>query len=144
MKIMSCLAVVAALVFSAVPETASAKAVLVAAVDISSQMMTVTRNGVIVDRWRVSTAGPGYRTPTGRYQPTRMHRMWYSQKYHQSPMPHSIFFRGGYAIHGTGAISRLGRPASHGCIRLHPRNAAKLYSMVRQAGAAGTSIVITR
>ena len=66
MKIMSCLAVVAALVFSAVPETASAKAVLVAAVDISSQMMTVTRNGVVVDRWRVSTAGPGYRTPTGR------------------------------------------------------------------------------
>ena len=57
--------------------------------------------------------------------------MHYSSKYENSPMPHSIFFRGGYAIHGTGYIKSLGRPASHGCIRLHPRNAAALYQLVR-------------
>lgn len=135
---------VVAIVFGLGPEDAYARPALVAAVDISKQMMTVTRNGVVVNRWKVSTAGPGYRTPTGQYRPTRMHRMWYSRKYHNSPMPHSIFFRGGYAIHGTGAVSRLGRPASHGCIRLHPSHAAQLYAMVRKAGRAGTSIVITR
>ena len=106
--------------------------------------MTVSRNGAVVDRWKVSTAGKGYRTPTGQYRPTRMHRMWYSRKYDNSPMPHSIFFRGGYAIHGTGSIKRLGTPASHGCVRLHPKNAARLFALVREAGARNTSIVITR
>ncbi|WP_224007824.1 L,D-transpeptidase [Aureimonas sp. SA4125] len=133
-----------AFVFALETGSASAKASLVAKVDISSQVMTVTRNGTVVDRWKVSTARSGYRTPVGRYRPTRMHRMWYSQKYNQSPMPHSIFFRGGYAIHGTQSISRLGRPASHGCIRLHPANAAKLYSMVKEVGPRNTSIVIAR
>jgi lipoprotein-anchoring transpeptidase ErfK/SrfK len=123
---------------------AEAKARLVANVDISTQTMTVTYGGRVVNRWSVSTAGRGYRTPTGSYRPTRMHRMWYSQKYDNSPMPHAIFFRGGYAIHGTGSIKRLGTPASHGCVRLHPANAAKLYALVKQAGAGNTSIVIGR
>jgi lipoprotein-anchoring transpeptidase ErfK/SrfK len=123
---------------------AVARPALVARVDIATQTMTVSRGGAVVDRWKVSTAGKGYRTPTGRYRPTRMHRMWYSRKYDNSPMPHAIFFRGGYAIHGTGSIKRLGRPASHGCVRLHPCNAAKLYALVREAGAGNTSIVITR
>jgi lipoprotein-anchoring transpeptidase ErfK/SrfK len=57
-------------------------------------------------------------------------------------MPHSIFFLGGYAIHGTGYVRSLGRPASHGCIRLAPGNAARLYSLVRQHGNRGTRIVI--
>ena len=94
--------------------------------------------------WRVSTAGKGYHTPTGSYRPTRMARMWYSRKYDNSPMPYSVFFRGGYAIHGTGAVKRLGTPASHGCVRLHPRDAATLFSMIRQTGSKNTRIVITR
>jgi hypothetical protein len=61
--------------------------------------------------------------------------MHYSRKYHMSPMPHSIFFRGGYAIHGTYAVGALGRPASHGCVRLAPGNAAKLFAMVQKEGA---------
>ena len=144
MKLLSKLTMLAALIFLLSPQAVSAKALLVAKIDISSQTMTVSRNGAVVNRWKVSTAGAGYRTPTGQYRPTRMHRMWYSRKYHNSPMPHSIFFRGGYAIHGTGSISRLGRPASHGCVRLHPANAAKLFSMVKNAGPGNTSIVITR
>lgn len=68
--------------------------------------------------------------------PTSLQRMHYSKKYHNSPMPHSIFFRGGYAIHGTGAVSQLGRPASHGCIRLAPGNAARLFQMVKAEGAS--------
>jgi lipoprotein-anchoring transpeptidase ErfK/SrfK len=46
-------------------------------------------------------------------------------------MPHSIFFSGGYAIHATPHTGNLGRPASHGCIRLHPNNAAILYNMTK-------------
>jgi len=116
---------------------------LVAHIDISAQTMTVKKSGRVVGRWKVSTARKGYYTPRGTYRPTRMHKMWHSRKYDMSPMPHSIFFRGGYAIHGTGAIKRLGRPASHGCVRLHPNNARKLYQLTRQVGARNVRIVIT-
>src|SRR5215218_4958323 len=61
------------------------------------------------------------RTPAGSYYVQRMERMWYSRKYHMSPMPHALFFEGGLAIHGTSAIRQLGRPASHGCVRLSPK-----------------------
>ena len=73
--------------------------------------------------------------PPGEYEPTGMERMHYSQKYDNSPMPYSIFFYGGYAIHGSYATGSLGRPASHGCIRLSPGHARKLYEMVAAEGA---------
>jgi lipoprotein-anchoring transpeptidase ErfK/SrfK len=120
----------------------SAWAGLVARVDISRQTMTVSENGVVAYSWKVSTAGRGYRTPRGSYRPTRMHTMWYSRKYDNSPMPHSIFFRGGYAIHGTDRIKSLGRPASHGCVRLHPRNARALFRLVKAHGAGNTRIIV--
>jgi lipoprotein-anchoring transpeptidase ErfK/SrfK len=94
--------------------------------------------------WAVSTARKGYRTPVGSFRPQRLERMWYSRKYDMSPMPHSVFFRGGYAIHGTNYVKSLGRPASHGCVRLAPGNAAALYSLVRKHGMGGTRIIITR
>jgi lipoprotein-anchoring transpeptidase ErfK/SrfK len=115
---------------------------LVARVDISSQTMTVSQNGRVIHRWKVSTARPGYWTPRGTWSPKRLHRMWYSRKYDMSPMPHSVFFLGGYAIHGTNYVKSLGRPASHGCIRLHPGNAARFYSLVQQAGRANTRITV--
>lgn len=104
------------------------------AIDLTSQTMRVaSARGVEV--WPVSTARSGYVTPRGTFRPYRLERMHYSRKYHMSPMPYSIFFRGGYAIHGTGSVSQLGRPASHGCIRLAPGNAARLYSLVQAEGA---------
>ena len=84
--------------------------------------------------WPVSTARAGYVTPRGSYSPKSMQRMHYSRKYHMSPMPHSIFFRGGYAIHGSYETGSLGSPASHGCIRLAPSHAKQLYDMVRSEG----------
>lgn len=119
-----------------------ASAGIVARVDVSKQTMTVSENGRVVHSWRVSTGGRGYSTPRGSYRPTRMHRMWYSRKYDNSPMPHSIFFRGGYAIHGTNHVKSLGRPASHGCVRLAPGNARVLYNLVRAHGAGNTRIVV--
>jgi lipoprotein-anchoring transpeptidase ErfK/SrfK len=115
---------------------------LVARVDVSSQTMTISQYGRVIYNWPVSTARPGYITPRGNYRPTRLHRMWYSRKYEMSPMPWSVFFRGGYAIHGTNAVRRLGTPASHGCIRLHTANAATFYSLVRQVGPGNTRIVV--
>ena len=123
--------------------TASLANRLVAHVDLSSQTMTVKKDGRTLYNWRVSTARSGYRTPTGKWSPTRMHKMWYSRKYDMSPMPYSIFFYGGYAIHGTNAVNRLGRPASHGCVRLDTGNARKLYQLTKQVGAQNMRVVIT-
>ena len=58
-------------------------------------------------------------------------------------MPHAIFFYGGFAIHGTYELSRLGGPASHGCVRLHPSNAATLLSLVEHSGPRNTRIEIS-
>ncbi len=116
---------------------------LVARVSISSQTMTVERNGQVIHRWKVSTARKGYVTPRGTWRPKRMHKMWYSRKYDNSPMPYSVFYHGGYAIHGTGAVKSLGRPASHGCVRLATGNAARFYSLVREIGPGNTRIVVT-
>lgn len=121
----------------------SAEAKVSVRIDISSQTMSVSVNGWPYATWRVSTARSGYWTPRGSYRPFLLKRMHYSRKYDNSPMPHSIFFKGGYAIHGTGYVRALGRPASHGCIRLAPGNAARLYSLVQQHGKGDTRITIT-
>lgn len=117
---------------------------VIARVDLSSQRMVVYVNGVPRYSWPVSTARRGYVTPTGSYRPQRLYRSYYSRKYYNSPMPYSIFFRGGYAIHGSYAVNQLGAPASHGCIRLHPNNAATLFSLVQSYGPSDTVIQITR
>lgn len=115
---------------------APARADVVARVDNAGQRMSVYVDGLLAYVWPVSTARPGYRTPRGVYHVQRMERMWYSRKYDGSPMPYAMFFRGGYAIHGTGSIRQLGRPASHGCVRLAPGNARALFEIVRDYGGA--------
>ena len=122
---------------------AAAQADLTVSVDLSSQSMVVAEDGAVTRRWAISSGRIGYRTPNGVYRPQRLVRMHFSRKYGMSPMPHSIFFRGGYAIHGTGELRRLGRTASHGCIRLSPGNAAELYAMVQGYGRGATRIVVT-
>lgn len=103
-------------------------------INLTSQTMNVeSSRGSYV--WPVSTARAGYVTPRGHFSPTGLQRMHYSRKYDNSPMPYSIFFRGGYAIHGSYATGALGRPASHGCVRLAPGNAAVLYQLVQAEGA---------
>jgi lipoprotein-anchoring transpeptidase ErfK/SrfK len=112
-------------------------------VDISSQTMAVNVNGWSYGNWRVSTARAGYYTPRGSFGVTRTAKTYYSKKYDNAAMPNSVFFYGGYAIHATGAVRNLGRPASHGCVRLHPANAAALYALVKQYGARRTRITLT-
>ena len=124
------------------PEQARAK--ILAHVDISSQRLHLYVNGSKRATWPVSTARRGYRTPIGTYRPYWLHRNHYSSIYRGAPMPYSVFFRGGYAIHGTNEVKRLGRPVSHGCIRLHPANAAVLFNLIRRHGYRSTQIRITR
>jgi len=123
--------------------TSAANANVSVRIDVSAQTMTIDVDGDRYATWRVSTARSGYYTPRGSFKPYVLKKMHYSRKYDNSPMPHSIFFRGGYAIHATNYVKSLGRPASHGCIRLAPRNAATLYQLVKQYGMKSTRITIT-
>ena len=115
-----------------------------AEIDLSEQRMYLFVDGRLRKRWPVSTARRGYRTPIGKFRPIRLEREWYSRKYYWSPMPHSVFFLGGYAIHGTTEIKWLGRPVSHGCIRLHPKHAATFFRLVQKTSRRSTAIVIRR
>ncbi len=119
-----------------------AQADILIAVDKSTQRMTVAVDGRVRHVWTVSTGAHGG-PPSGNFRPQRMHRTYFSRTYDWAPMPHSIFFHHGFAIHGTDQLSRLGRRASKGCVRLHPRNAALLFDMVKQRGMARTRIVIS-
>lgn len=116
---------------------------LVAKINLSTQTMNVVVNGQVKHSWKISSGAKGYFTPTGSYKPYYMTSMHYSKKYNNAPMPHSVFFRGGYAIHATGSVRRLGTPASHGCIRLSPGNARQFFSLVQKFKKSGTRIRIS-
>ena len=123
-------------------ETSSASASVLISVNKNTQQMSVSVDGVPRYEFAVSTGRAGYGTPTGTYSPQRMAKTWFSKEYYNSPMPHSIFFHRGYAIHGSYEINRLGGPASHGCIRLHPENAETLFTLVQREGMSATKIVV--
>lgn len=116
--------------------------IVVVNVNIASQTMSVSANGWPEGYWRISSARAGYHTPRGSYRVTRMARVYFSKKYDDAPMPNSVFFYGGYAIHATNHISQLGRPASHGCIRLHPSDSAEFFELVQRYGMSRTRINI--
>ena len=120
-----------------------ARADVVVQIDKSSQRMAVSVDGMTRYSWPVSTGRSGYGTPSGVFHPQLMARHWFSRKYYNSPMPHSIFFYGGFAIHGTNDLARLGGPASHGCVRLHPSHAAALFALVQRNGPRNTRIEIS-
>jgi hypothetical protein len=85
-----------------------ASAAVLISVNKSTQQMSVAVDGVPRYRFTVSTGRAGYGTPNGSYHPQRLAASWFSKLYYNSPMPHSIFFHGGYAIHGSYEINRLG------------------------------------
>ncbi|NBJ09458.1 L,D-transpeptidase [Microvirga arsenatis] len=120
-----------------------AKADVLITVDKTTQHMSVSVGGKPRYAWSVSTGKAGYETPVGTFTPSRLVKDHASKEWDNSPMPHSIFFtHRGHAIHGSNATRTLGRPASHGCVRLAPSNAAKLFALVRSEGLGNTKIVI--
>lgn len=140
MRRMIVAAIAAALL--ALSPASSEAAALVAKVDVSAQTMTVIHNGRVAYRWPVSTARSGKWTPRGSWSAKWLSRHHKSSLYNNAPMPFSIFFNGNYAIHGTDQISRLGRPASAGCVRLHPEHAAVLFGLTQQVGKSNMRVVI--
>jgi lipoprotein-anchoring transpeptidase ErfK/SrfK len=142
MKLLSIL-VIAMGLLGLQPSLASA-ASIVARVSISEQKMTVIQNGRVIHRWDVSTARRGKVTPTGQWSAKWLSRHHRSSRYNNAPMPYAIFYNGNYAVHGTDQIGRLGSPASAGCIRLHPGNAAKLFSLTQRVGLKNVRIVVQR
>lgn len=125
-----------------VPSLASAE--VVARISKSGQTMDVYVHGTHYYSWPVSTGRGRYATPSGSFRAKRLERRWYSTKYNNAPMHYAVFYNGGYAIHATTEVGRLGRPASHGCVRLAPSHAAKFYSLVSSHGAARTRITISQ
>ncbi len=115
---------------------------LVARVSLSGQVMHVYHHGQLLYEWPVSTARSGKITPTGQWRPQWLSRNHRSSRYNNAPMPYSVFYSGHYAIHGTNEINRLGRPASAGCVRLHPDNARKFFDMVRAEGMEQTRVIV--
>ncbi|MFJ6323495.1 MULTISPECIES: L,D-transpeptidase [unclassified Rhizobium] len=116
---------------------------VLATVDLRAQTMTVSEDGILKYRWKVSTARRGYVTPIGSYTAKWLSKDHRSKKYDDAPMPYAVFFNGGYAVHGTYEVRQLGRPASHGCVRLETRNAATFFALASDVGLHNTRIVIS-
>jgi len=136
-------AAIAAVVVFASSAASPASAKLLIEIDKSAQRMIVSQDGAQLYVWPVSTGQRGYDTPGGAYKPFRMEKDHFSREWDDAPMPHSIFFtKRGHAIHGTTHQKAIGRPASHGCVRLELANARTLFGLVRQAGMANTEVVL--
>ena len=120
-----------------------AAAALLITIDKANQQMTVALDELPVFDWPVSTGQSGYDTPVGEFKPFRMERTHFSREWDDAPMPHSIFFtQQGHAIHGSNHVKAIGKPASHGCVRLAPENAAVFFKLVQVYGKQNTLIVI--
>ena len=115
---------------------------LVLNADLGGQRLTVVENGKTKYSWAISSGRRGFATPTGTFQPQWAAKMWYSRQYEYAPMPNAVFFHRGTAFHGTNAVGLLGQPASHGCVRLAPGNAAALFKLVHKHGFAATKVVV--
>jgi len=115
---------------------------LVLKADLGTQRLTVLENGKAKHTWPISSGLRGYATPTGTFRPQWASKMWHSRQYDWAPMPHAVFFHRGTAFHGTNAVGSLGRPASHGCVRLAPGNAAILFKLVHKHGYASTKVIV--
>lgn len=122
----------------------AALANILVTVDKSTQTMTVAKDGQVVHQWPVSTGRRGYDTPNGTFRAFRMEKDHFSKEWDDAPMPNSIFFtKVGHAIHGYLDTKNIGRPASHGCVRLSPDHAKVLYAMVEKDGVLNTTVTLT-
>lgn len=111
-------------------------------IDLGAQTLTLSEGGQVKYSWPISSGTASHPTPRGTFRPQWTAKMWYSRKYDNAPMPHSVFINGGIAIHATYATGMLGRPASHGCIRLSPGNAKTFYNLVHKHGLKMTRVSV--
>jgi hypothetical protein len=125
------------------PAKGAARPRLIITVNKASQKLTVELAGDTLHKWPISTGARGFDTPSGTFRPFRMEKEHFSKEWDDAPMPHAIFFtERGHALHGSYHVKSLGRRASHGCVRIHPDNAAKLFALVQKAGMSNTRVVV--
>lgn len=111
---------------------------VVTIVHLDEQRAYVYRNGIAIGVTSISSGRPGYETPAGVFTILERKREHYSNLYDNAPMPHMMRLTwSGLALH-AGALP--GYPASHGCIRLPPEFAEKLFTVSRR----GDTVVVTK
>ncbi len=121
-----------------------ARADVLAHIVLSEQRLHLYVDGEKKDIWKVSTGKKSGWTRTGTFRPYFLSKHHRSRLFRGAPMPFSVFYDSHWAIHGTTAVKRLGNPASHGCVRLHPKHASVLFNLVVKQGKANTVIWITK
>jgi murein L,D-transpeptidase YcbB/YkuD len=102
----------------------------------------------VVRSYRVSVGMPGHDTPDGSYTIERAEwnpswrppteREWARDKQFTPPGPNNpmgrvkLFFAPLYYIHGTPDSASIGRPASHGCVRMRNRDVVELARLLHE------------
>ncbi len=125
------------------PMSPGARADVLAHIVLSEQRLHLYVDGEKVDTWKISGGlRPGW-THTGTFRPQFLSKNHRSSIFGGAPMPYSIFYDRDWAVHGTTAVKRLGSPASRGCVRLDPKNAAVLFNLVAKQGKKNSVIWIT-
>lgn len=123
--------------------TSSAHATeVIAVIDKHEQQVHIFRDDAEIYTWLVSTGRKGGWTPSGTFGVQSMDATHRSKKYHNAPMPWSVFFDGNRATHGTTYVDRLGTPQSHGCVRLDPDNARIFFELIQEVGMQNVTIIV--
>lgn len=111
-------------------------------VDLSDQRLYAWEGKNLVYSMRVSTGKRSTPTRTGRFtiqtklRATRMR----GTNYNIPNVPYTMYYSGGYAIHGAYWHNRFGRRVSRGCVNLPVRQARKLYNWA----SVGTRVVVNQ
>jgi lipoprotein-anchoring transpeptidase ErfK/SrfK len=109
-------------------------------VDISEQRLRAWEGDQTVFDYTVSTGKPGFRTLPGtfsvyrKYEETRMR----GYDYDTPDVPWTMYYSGGFAIHGAYWHEDFGTPVSHGCVNLPVEEAKALYEWADM----GTVVVV--
>jgi Putative peptidoglycan binding domain/L,D-transpeptidase catalytic domain len=96
--------------------------------DRKRHQVTLWRNGTLWNSWLVRGGSSTHQTRVGRFE------VFYRDKDHvsslyDSPMPHSQFFSGGQAFHGSSLMMDPFVDHSHGCVNMYREDARQLWQL---------------
>ncbi|MBE9225792.1 L,D-transpeptidase [Phormidium sp. LEGE 05292] len=111
-------------------------------VDLSSQRLYAWQNGRRIYSSRISSGKRSTPTRLGTFAIQRkyLYKTMRGRGYVAPNVPYTMFYSGGYAIHGAYWHNRFGTPITHGCVNLPVGKARQLYSWA----GPGTRVVIRR
>jgi lipoprotein-anchoring transpeptidase ErfK/SrfK len=109
-------------------------------VNISTQRLVAWEGGVPVYAVIISTGTDEHPTPPGTFTIQSKHRTARMQgdDYDVPDVPFTMYYYGGYAIHGAYWHHRFGTPVSHGCVNVAVDHAEWLFNWA----AIGTPVVV--